>query len=244
MVSWFMQLHASGQLAALVASSQEPGQLLARPQVVAGVMWAGGSYHCFLDPPLAVGHCAACNASSACTTLGCSTKMAKPCCNFCCPASFTSVLERAPLACVWIKRSIVCRMQGTAFRPAPGLLVTFVAAMCTHCRCWFVACYRMLRPGTQGAALQGEPIRLRGAPASLPRAAHQCRLQQVATPPWTSDPTAAPPYCHTRPTLWLGWSTTHRSPKVSRLHELDGFCTRFSLSHQWGQSYPMPRGAL
>lgn len=81
MVSWMMQLHGSGQLQRLGGGGQA--------KVVAGVMFAGGSYGCFLDPPLSAAQCRNCNASASCNTLGCSNKMAVPCCNYCCPQHFT-----------------------------------------------------------------------------------------------------------------------------------------------------------
>ena len=81
MVSWMMQLHGSGQLHTLGGGG--------KAKVAAGVMFAGGSYGCFLDPPLSAAQCSNCNASASCNKLGCSNKMAVPCCDFCCPQNFT-----------------------------------------------------------------------------------------------------------------------------------------------------------
>lgn len=120
MVSWFMQLHASGQLESLHLEGRVDGgsgsviatgadanvdadanagsapvrnTTVGKTKVVAGVMFAGGSYSCFLDPPLALAQCSTCNASNECTTLGCSNEMVAknrtPCCNYCCPENFT-----------------------------------------------------------------------------------------------------------------------------------------------------------
>lgn len=109
MVSWFVQLHASGQLRHLHLQAQPTLRSLgggvegavqhtaedaaAETELVAGVMFAGGTYSCFLDPPLALSQCSNCNASMECTTLGCSEKMiangTTPCCDYCCPAEFT-----------------------------------------------------------------------------------------------------------------------------------------------------------
>lgn len=82
MVSWFMQqLHASGQLESLhleggvdggsgsviatgadanvdadanAGSAPVRNTTVGKTKVVAGMMFAGGSYSCFLDPPLAL----------------------------------------------------------------------------------------------------------------------------------------------------------------------------------------------
>lgn len=82
MTSWMIQLHATGQLAAMSGAS-----------IAAAVMFAGGSYQCYQAPPFALAQCAACNVSRACRTLGCSNTIAAagktPCCNYCCPANFT-----------------------------------------------------------------------------------------------------------------------------------------------------------
>ena len=103
MVSWFIQLHASGQLESLhlqapstvtatLSLEREQAQHV-KTNLVAGVMFAGGTYGFFLDPPLAMSQCSSCNASLECTTLGCSnTMVAKnitPCCNYCCPTNYT-----------------------------------------------------------------------------------------------------------------------------------------------------------
>lgn len=80
MSSWFMQLHATGQLEGLAT-------------VVGGVFFAGGTYGCYNNPPSARAQCAHCNASDSCLQIGCSNKLASqgitPCCQYCCPEGFT-----------------------------------------------------------------------------------------------------------------------------------------------------------
>jgi hypothetical protein len=79
MVSWMMQLHASGQLHGIAT-------------VRAGVMFAGGSYRCFEKPPVAQTVCKSCNASSQCWDFGCSSnwsRLTAPCCQLCCPTNVT-----------------------------------------------------------------------------------------------------------------------------------------------------------
>ena len=89
MVSWLIQVHASGQM---------------KPygEVVAGVMFAGGSYNCYNQGSQATGHCSSCSIEGGCdpdlptppSVLGCSNTMLKqtgkqPCCDLCCPENVT-----------------------------------------------------------------------------------------------------------------------------------------------------------
>eukprot|EP01052_Picozoa_sp_SAG31_P016166 SAG31_NODE_1061_length_10108_cov_5.521930_8_plen_142_part_00 len=90
MVSWIIQLHATGELKAMGAT------------LTAGVMFGGGSYGCYRVPlgsypdsgPAPLAQCANCNASADCWTVGHSNDILKltgrqPCCSFCCPQNFT-----------------------------------------------------------------------------------------------------------------------------------------------------------
>lgn len=76
MVSWVIQLHASGQLGGL--------------RIIAGIMAAGGSYACYYTPPQARGVCANCTVGGSTfgDLLQCSNVSKangqEPLCNYCC----------------------------------------------------------------------------------------------------------------------------------------------------------------
>ena len=83
MVSWLIQAVATRQLTGI--------------GIAAGLMFSGGSYGCFDEPPVARGSCAVCNTSSYerdANALGCSNTFAErglsqPYCQLCCPRNFT-----------------------------------------------------------------------------------------------------------------------------------------------------------
>jgi hypothetical protein len=90
MVSWVIQLYASG--------------LLGRLRIVGGIMSAGGTYACYYEPPLSRGQCSNCTpgGSSFGALLPCSnvTKAAgqEPLCNYCC--TFSPCFSSLMISCV------------------------------------------------------------------------------------------------------------------------------------------------
>ena len=90
MVSWLIQLQATGELRSMGATLR------------AGAMFGGGSYGCYRVPlgsykdsgPAPLAQCSNCNASSECWTVGHSSEILnltgkQPCCSYCCPQGFT-----------------------------------------------------------------------------------------------------------------------------------------------------------
>ena len=97
MVSWLIQVQATGEMQSYLNATLK-----------AGAMFAGGTYACYRGNyygghswrpppppgPAPFGQCKGCNASNDCWTVGCSNTVRAltkkpPCCAYCCPANFT-----------------------------------------------------------------------------------------------------------------------------------------------------------